>query len=710
MHQEAQNADRAASAATGSNLCRQRQTAAILSLSRVAWEYAVEPVLTSSTELLDRAGVVWAFGVAEALFPLVALVCRGVAAAPHVVPRPRAAYEEVHSHHFDLRCAALAGSASCVRWILRHRSHDGSGGTRECLSVLWGLCGGGHLAMAQQLVDGGPGEPSWARAAGLAWPAGENDLRDEVRAVDVGQYRDHDDTLLSEACRAGHLETAKWVASRFRLRDNWDLAAPFAAAVAAGRLDVAQWMWGSFGVGWAFNTLGFDYPCGFSFGGNLEMIKWLVGLFPEGWKWGASSETSSPMVFAWGVLSNRGLTLRERIEAFQWLKSYFHFDQPALQTVTDNTSSVESLKWLLDTQGVQLTGSIRWWWREVEGLESVEWVVEHFPISIKPDTFVEACGNFKDDLNCVKVLSRVVNLTPAHRKEALIKALTRCNITVANWLESTFSVMEKNVGADTEQANSALLTLCRGYYNYGDVRGIKWFFRHIPVSIIKEVTVAKALCASTYSVLAFLLNLFAFPAQSEQIKRQWLKALATALDDQGGWSPLLTQIVSHGGLTPGEVSFRIHICEQDFCCSKVLKRLIHEFHITEQLVNKGVILSKLMESGKTRCAEWFIHHFHVNLAEVSKTGDISFPMWKMLLKVFPEVTGENLLTTGNLIGGLLTTPVHLEYAMRNRGLSQEVLAEIFHDLPPSSAPTRETLLWFRKFILTRSSLWAKLGH
>ncbi|KAH3732384.1 hypothetical protein Pelo_16783 [Pelomyxa schiedti] len=202
-------------------------------VSRVAWDYGVGPVLAAQRGRLCRDDVVWAFGVAatRAVPPRRARVGTAVADAP-VVDKLPIDSSEGHSKHWDVRFAGLAGSASCIRWILRHKARRNN--TRECLSAC-GACA--EAATSRwQLVDSGARDYGcrgdgdrdrdgnvgwWVRESGLAWPAGEGNLRDEIRAVYISMDG-IDDSLMSEVCRGGHLETAKWVVSRGRA-GSWRL-------------------------------------------------------------------------------------------------------------------------------------------------------------------------------------------------------------------------------------------------------------------------------------------------------------------------------------------------------------------------------------------------------------------------------------------------------------------------------------------------------
>ncbi|KAH3767198.1 hypothetical protein Pelo_907 [Pelomyxa schiedti] len=184
--------------------------------------------------------------VGEALWPLVPLACRAVAALPIT--------ESVHSTR--LRLASAVGAKSCVRWFLRNRPRaeeergatdgddgasccncGGGGGARgdkekELLAVLAGLCAGGHLELAKALVgehrsQDGDGRWEW-----------------KLEVVEG---------------RGGHIETAKWVVERFRITELWEAVEPLLGALSHGNLGVAQWLYDEFpGCGELMQRVGVD--------------------------------------------------------------------------------------------------------------------------------------------------------------------------------------------------------------------------------------------------------------------------------------------------------------------------------------------------------------------------------------------------------------------------------------------------------------------
>ncbi|KAH3722910.1 hypothetical protein Pelo_18385 [Pelomyxa schiedti] len=392
------------------------------------------------------------------------------------------------------------------------------------------------------------------------------------------------------------------------------------------------------------------------------------------------------------------------------MKSHFSFDQQAVQKVATGTAEVESLMWLKETHGVQLTpASLSWLWTDVEGVESVEWFVKHLPMSVTAATFVQACGNIKDDLHCVRVLSQGVNLTPTNHEEALMEALYSGNIKIANWLEATFHVMEKNVNATAPKANSTLILLCKKYNNYCDTRAIRWFFEHVSADKIDESSLARAVRHTRFSVLSFLLELFHFTptaADKQQEQRKWSAVLRQAVTT--GWTPISSQIISCGAVDSSyAVNCVIQSTGSHFICGKAMKKLIREYHLEEmpELVKyNNNLLAELVHANKTRCAEWLIQNFQVTLEELQHhpnciNREISFPMWKMLLKVFPQITGEFLLNY--LRCALMSSPIHIEFAMKAVGITQ---AQVMHLVTDTTFPVlpKETQLWILKQKMSRS--------
>ncbi|KAH3714472.1 hypothetical protein Pelo_19017 [Pelomyxa schiedti] len=98
--------------------------------------------------------------------------------------------------------------------------------------------------------------------------------------------------------------------------------------------------------------------------------------------------------------------------------------------------------------------------------------------------------------------------------------------------------------------------------------------------------------------------------------------------------------------------------------------------------------------------EWFINYFHVTYTELPDCWTMPFPVWKMLLRVFPSITADNILN-GKLRRALLTSPIHIEYAMRNHGITLEKMVRLITELPPPLVePYNETRLWARKCLPT----------
>ncbi|KAH3731401.1 hypothetical protein Pelo_17770 [Pelomyxa schiedti] len=266
---------------------------------------------------------------------------------------------------------------------------------------------------------------------------------------------------------------------------------------------------------------------------------------------------------------------------------------------------------------------------------------------------------------------------------------------VANWLEANFHVMEKNVAVNTEKANAALMEICKCYCTHCDVRGIKWFFDRVPVSIIDEGTAATVLSCSHSSALSFLLSLFNFsqlPFRHQNLKKIVEKALST------GWNPLVDHVVSTGVLTPLECASCLEVFQFEIHCSKVFKRLVCDTHITEEHIYRRTALSRLITTGCTGLVEWFINHVHLTSDQLHENRTLPFRMWKVLQRVFPDLAGENLVS-GKLGLSMATSPLHIEYAMRNHGISLDRITQLVEGILAPLVPD-ETKLWARKSTTT----------
>ncbi|KAH3758636.1 hypothetical protein Pelo_9547 [Pelomyxa schiedti] len=82
----------------------------------------------------------------------------------------------------------------------------------------------------------------------------------------------------------------------------------------------------------------------------------------------------------------------------------------------------------------------------------------------------------------------------------------------------------------------------------------------------------------------------------------------------------------------------------------------------------------LIASNKTSCAEWFIHTFHVTLNEVVAMAQkrrmgrrINVSMWRMLLHVFPGMTGTTAITYFKTF--VCASPLHIQVSINKLGLT-----------------------------------------
>ncbi|KAH3732486.1 hypothetical protein Pelo_16682 [Pelomyxa schiedti] len=147
----------------------------------------------------------------------------------------RGTEEVMHtSRYFGLRCAGLAGSKRCAEWIVGHAVITRNN-AKECLTVLKGLCAGGHLNVAQELLD--PRASSYFKS--LRWPRDNLDVADSISEMSETCH-----SVLFEACWGGSLETVKWVMSRFSRvgTEDWELVQPFLCAVKRGHVDIVKWL------------------------------------------------------------------------------------------------------------------------------------------------------------------------------------------------------------------------------------------------------------------------------------------------------------------------------------------------------------------------------------------------------------------------------------------------------------------------------------
>ncbi|KAH3764652.1 hypothetical protein Pelo_3487 [Pelomyxa schiedti] len=653
----------------------------LMALCRVVWEHVImtpwfllEDDWSFELRALSVRECCWLMGVAEALFPLVPLACRVVATTtladddgPGVTPEATHSIIKT-SRYFGLECAGVAGSQKCAEWIVKaHRggSRDSNyiENKKECLTVLRGLCLGGHIGLAQKFVDG-----TNSVFPSLRWPVNDPDMQDDLREMAGAKSQ----SLLHAACTGGNLEVVKWVMSRFGVgKAGWELVQPFEAAVRRGHLDVVKWLASSTGAVDACKSdlvqkqyRGQIDPQALSSllaSPNLEVVKLCMELFGVPEKGKGQVLTRIIQCFPWN-----GREFDE--ECCAWVKETLAVE-PADHPPLGSLPNSESLRWVINSFSLQP----RMWdlcnaCKVAEDDDLISWLLKSFPRSIGGVTGVtlcDACRNRKDSVPVVKAVLSKLREPPNERLKhmCLEFSLASNNTHIAEWLENTFHVMD-NVNSDPKISSASFYGISTG--NKNCKKGAKWFLSRVKRHNITGKRVLSAIGASLKTnipLALLLLNEFNVCSLN--------KSQGYTIESLVEWANLsqAKQFLSHCNFSSDFVGFGLSLCWR-VQSGKVVRWLIGQYHLTEEQVKRkhNHLLSTLIAHNKTGCAEWLIQEFHVTVTEFEQMAHSLVPVWKpgtkvstwkMVLRVFPEITALRVFEAF-----ALESPLHMEVTTR----------------------------------------------
>ncbi|KAH3745415.1 hypothetical protein Pelo_13164 [Pelomyxa schiedti] len=669
-----------------------------VSTSMVVWEWVLPWLLPESLVVSpdpsDDAHVglehcVELCGVAEAMFPLVGRACTSMLA---------------WLEHWGMaaRCAAEAGSRLCVGWLLRNRRRggpqqacaaaaDGVGGgeggeeTRRRLRrrgnkvfmrVLEGLCVGGHLGMAQCLVDPDRGDGGcggdWAAGLGLVWWDDDDD--DGGCVVDNSSLGDHvrSSDLLKGVCEKGHVEVAKWVVERFVVRETWEFAGPLSAAVTGGHLELAQWLVNTFdlvpklrGCSWM------DLHTGACRSENLEVVKWCLETFP------VAGETSSYRIFGYCF----GGKSSKSVEVCQWAMSAF----PSFTTPTK-----ENLERLCSG---------------AEGFQFCKWLVEERSFTPTPSMFQSACRNSTDNVQTAKWLSTRASLSPEVISDSFISSLACNHTSIASWLDETFHILNPPNSNSLKLFTiscSIFVKLCKKVkIHCTRVEGMEWFLKHSSMKGVDESVIVECIesWGNNPSSSTAILLMEHFHISEPKRSRLLVRILKQGV--RHGTLSQIVKIVSMGEFSKESVagclvnSFGIE-------STKTAKWLINHFQLEHQHIahHNNRMLLKLISGGKWSCAEWLINKFHITLDEIVhfKWDKDSFMWidlftWKMIQQVFPGFIGG--MVKESFLPLVCKSPVIAQVAMKRfPQLTMDDILAFCSSAPHYQFPLA-TRLWLR---------------
>ncbi|KAH3743453.1 hypothetical protein Pelo_15138 [Pelomyxa schiedti] len=674
----------------------------VVSVSRIVWTDVVlpgwllgrPPIVRPFSEPyrrpLSHKRCVLLLTVAEALFPLVPMACRAVLATAGVNVR---GYQHIkyRSSYFALQCAAEAcGDGRCVSWIVSHKSPPRHHPHKECLAVLRGLCVAGHLPTAEQFAGPDPhttgttdstyGRP-WAAGSHLRWPeddGGDSDwnLRDELVAATMPyEGKGSSNTLLCSVCRAGHLETAKWLVSRFRIGELYFFHA-FMAALCGGHIDVVEWLAGLFDIPSACEMLAWHpFPQCAAEGGCLEVIKWVFERFPP--RTGESAAGLQAVIACNLLKSMRSAD--EKIEACKWLMRAM----PSMQWEQVPVYEEQTLRWLIQSGAVKPSKtSLRSAFFRICEPDLLEWLFKDFSMVSEPENIPVACENSKDSVSVVKCMVHHVagDLPPEIIDGSVRAALGAANLSVSTWLEDTYHYIERAL-KNTEDIENAWIGLeSVAERSYSGFAALEWFCQRVPVGRFEETEMAESvqrlLETGNLSGALYLLKKLHIPLGNVTIRSQMKKLLRMAIG--------MADISS-------------------------AKEIIAISEITQSQVkaNTNHLFFQLLSFSKVGCAEWLIDNFYITLSEVinmprdqlhASFRQISLPTWKMLLRKFPGLTAKVIRTQDKFLPFVTVSPLHIEHTVQKLGVTYQCIVELCRGLQdsPDYPSSTETAWWLAK--------------
>ncbi|KAH3766684.1 hypothetical protein Pelo_1445 [Pelomyxa schiedti] len=635
----------------------------VMTLSRVVWDFVIVPTIldpaVSRCDYMTFEGCCWLAGVADALFPLVPRACRALMGATLTNCNDSGVGEYTYlvtSRYVPLECAAIVGSTRCIEWILAHTRTRNP--RKESIEVLESLCIGGKLVMAQEFVDSG--DIPW-RGGSLRWPVHDADMLDSLREMSEFSTT----SLLYDACRGGNLAVVKWVMTRFvgLGAEPWELVGPFENALRQGNIEVAQWMESSTGVvnSCKPHIVIPNRPCAASV--FLDVVKLCMRVFKLN---RCDIEECGPEIMAKFIQHCSNEQSGHEFQAgCAWIKE--NFGMKKFRKIRWIKGS-RGLKWIVTNFPVKPTQELLSHACKSTDLELVDWLFAKLRFGeVTPKTIKSACANEKDNVEIVKsLLAKVPRPTPDFERSLLEKSLSRNNTAIGEWLDNTFHVMAavNSVPSDTESLFSKLCAK-----NQGGMGGIQWFLSRATMRNISGKTVLSAVEESPCITLTlFLMKQFNVSiAHKPSIIRKLL--------EDGDVSQAKQLVTSAELFSSSEVQEAFSESYQ-VQSGKVVKWVLQQFHLSEDQVkvNDNQLLANLIHSNKVGCTEWFIHTFQVRvdelvrMAERTKCHGITLSMWKMLMRVLPEMTAS--IVRSHFMKWAVTTPLHTTVTMRTLGITK----------------------------------------
>ncbi|KAH3743456.1 hypothetical protein Pelo_15141 [Pelomyxa schiedti] len=495
------------------------------------------------------------FSLAEALFPLVALVCSRVLSLSGL---------DYVGTYRAIAGAASVPSASCVAWIIGHRNQrrqrqmapvtatdsataeiidrtDERVVVKEVAAVLLGLCNGGHVEEARKLFGGeGDGATNGCDSTGslpLLWDgrciatwslAASNS---STASVSVSASASSASISATTSCANDGMKVGvggekpgitlqESVKEHVRAScGNYEV---FVKASTAGHVPVIRWLVSVLGIPkeeapWVLSQSPLSLALhsgknevakclvdevGFA---SLEpsqfasMVEWCARGASPGWvKWWAEkfSVVLHCACYIGHLLWNRHST----VEDCKWMEDDIRERGLDLLTL-QGIKNADVAKWILSIlpDSACIESIVNNLCRTLGDVSLAEWLVTEKHFTPTERTFASACSTRKQGSSLAKWLLNRVAPSQPYIISSFTNALRISNTDVANWLEETFHVMDF-INSNPKTAASTLEEICHDYDDKDKVAGLKWFIRRLSQpDKIDDLTIIKAISlAITY--------------------------------------------------------------------------------------------------------------------------------------------------------------------------------------------------------------------
>ncbi|KAH3756562.1 hypothetical protein Pelo_11673 [Pelomyxa schiedti] len=711
----------------------------ILVVSHVVWDHVVSPGWLDGPRQATTGRIkpdrdygccrhVDLFSAAEAMFPLVALVCSRVLTyeadrRPPYHPPCGETYGMIRT----IISASSVPSSSCVSWIIKNRhrfdnittpwvvkssnAHHFAVAVKEVVATIMGLCLGGHLSQAQAMVLGENRDSESDgrminRVPQCSFPA----LWDGRIVAIVGAVvrervienlrgaSGREPTLLPTVCGSGHLDVVKWLVSVAGVTKEdapWMLRRSLWWSLIRGKTEVFRYL--------------FDEWCCRSLPESVfsEVYHWCArGLAPGNIKWCVANLGPPMESTKYDVLCNKHSTLEDCL----WMEEDLHahgFDHMYLASAM---RKVDVAKWVLSALPSPPENVFNALCRSLGDVGFVQWLMTEKGFTPTSSTFKAACSTSrKKGSTLAKWLSTRVSLSQSDFTNALLSALRWSNMEVAEWLEGTFHVMD-SVNSSPEVAGITLVDLCKIPDDYkGKVAGLQWFLHHLSQpSKINSVHLCHAISESIENergnyVHVLLENFPEFDPHADPCQTCLSDIVMELLSkfDVKALDLLVSGRCTSPLLTPEFVAQCLTSQYFEPESSKAVKWAICKFDLQYSHIqaNGNSLLIKLLSRKKNECVRWLLSTFEIPLSDLLPV------MEKKLVSAAPDLAGLQVILDhyGPAIDAtvirqhfmpvLVFTPHRAIYTMTRFGITMDEFREYAATLGPYDL-YRETMMWF----------------